>query len=139
MNSAFETANALHKKVKFFFLGSVDAEGFPNIKAVLPVNKRETIKHIFFSTNTSSKHVAQYRLNPNCCVYFFNPLFFKGVMLKGKMEVLTDVETKEQFWNKGDTKYYPKGVTDPDYCILKFTAQTGRYYANFTSEDFNIA
>jgi general stress protein 26 len=71
-------------------------------------------------------------------VYFFHPLFFKGVMLKGTMEVLTDIETKARFWNKGDTKYYPNGVTDPDYCILKFTAQTGRCYANFSSGDFDI-
>ena len=34
--------------------------------------------------------------------------------------------------------YYPKGVNDPDYCVLKFTAEKGRYYSNFRSEDFLI-
>ena len=34
--------------------------------------------------------------------------------------------------------YYPKGVTDPDYCVLKFVAISGRYYANFHSESFGI-
>ena len=34
--------------------------------------------------------------------------------------------------------YYPEGVTDPDYCVLRFTAETGRYYSNFNSEDFKI-
>jgi general stress protein 26 len=34
--------------------------------------------------------------------------------------------------------YYPGGVTDPDYCVLKFTAVKGRYYANFKSEDFDV-
>jgi len=37
-----------------------------------------------------------------------------------------------------DTMYYPGGVTDPEYCVLKFKAQSGRYYANFKSEDFEI-
>lgn len=34
--------------------------------------------------------------------------------------------------------YYPAGVTDPDYCVLKFVAVSGRYYANFNSESFDI-
>jgi len=31
-------------------------------------------------------------------------------------------------WRPGDEMYYPKGVTDSDYCVLRFTAQQGRYY-----------
>lgn len=34
--------------------------------------------------------------------------------------------------------YYPQGVTDPDYCVLRFTATQGRFYSNFKSENFNI-
>jgi general stress protein 26 len=37
-----------------------------------------------------------------------------------------------------NTIYYPQGVTDPDYCVLRFTAQSGRYYTNFSSQDFII-
>jgi len=138
MDSVLEKADNLHKKARFFFIGSIDDNGFPNIKAVLPVNKRESIKHIYFSTNTSSKHVAQYRKNSKSGVYFYSPLLFKGVLLKGTIDVLEDIETKERFWNKGDVKYYPQGVTDPDYCILRFTAQEGRYYSNFKSKDFTL-
>ena len=57
-------------------------------------------------------------------------------MLKGTMEVLEDSESKEMIWREGDTMYYPKGVTDPDYCVLRFTAAEGRYYSNFKSETF---
>jgi general stress protein 26 len=59
-------------------------------------------------------------------------------MLKGTMDVLTDAESKEMIWRDGDTMYYSGGVTDPDYCVLRFTAASGRYYANFKSEDFTI-
>ena len=34
--------------------------------------------------------------------------------------------------------YYPLGVTDPDYCVLKFTAHNGRFYCKFKSENFNV-
>ena len=43
-----------------------------------------------------------------------------------------------EIWQEGDTMYYPLGVTDPDYCVLRFTAESGRYYSNFKSEDFSI-
>ncbi len=63
---------------------------------------------------------------------------YTGVMLKGKMEVLTAPETKEMIWRKGDTMYYPGGVTDPDYCVLLFTAESGRYYCDLKTESFTL-
>ena len=43
--------------------------------------------------------------NPNACIYFYHKglIKYEGVMLKGKMEVLTDQETKDMIWRKGDT------------------------------------
>jgi general stress protein 26 len=82
--------------------------------------------------------VRQYLNHPKACVYFFDQRFFKGVMLKGTMEVLHDSASKEMIWRHGDEMYYPKGVTDPDYCVLKFTAQNGRHYSNFKSENFEV-
>lgn len=54
------------------------------------------------------------------------------------MEVLTDAASKEMIWDEGDIEYYSEGVTDPDYCVLKFTAFSGRFYSNYKSEDFEI-
>ena len=105
---------------------------------MLKPRKRDGIKHIYFSTNTSSMRVSQYQKNPKASIYFCDKRFFRGVMLKGTMEVLTDNQSKEMIWLDGDTLYYPLGVTDPDYCVLKFTVISGRFYSNFKSEDFAI-
>jgi len=120
------------------FISSVDSDGFPNTKAMMSPRKREGIKTFYFSTNTSSMRVGQYRANPKACIYFCDKRFFRGVMLKGTVEVLEDAASKAAIWQEGDTTYYPLGVTDPDYCVLMFTAQTGRYYTNFSSEDFTV-
>ena len=138
MRNAVQTIGNLIDKQGVALISSVDGEGFPNTKAMLPPRKRENIKIFWFTTNNSSIRVAQYRANPNACIYFFDKRFFRGVMLKGTMEVLTDKGSKELIWQEGDTMYYAKGVADPDYCVLRFTAQTGRYYANFSSEDFIV-
>jgi general stress protein 26 len=116
----------------------VDADGVPNMKAMLPPRKREGIREFWFTTNTSSRRVAQYMANPKASIYFYDKRFFRGVMLKGTMEVLEDAESKEMIWREGDTMYYSQGVTDPDYCVLHFTASERRYYSNFKSEDFAV-
>ena len=138
MKNVEQTIGNLIDKQSTAFISSVDNEVFPNIKAMLAPKKREGLKVFYFTTNTSSMRVAQYLKNPKACIYFFDKRFFRGVMLKGTMEVLEDATSKEMIWHEGDTIYYSLGVTDPDYCVLKFTAQTGRYYTNFSSENFNI-
>ena len=138
MRNPEQTIGNLIDKQKNAFIASVDTDGFPNMKAMLSPRKRNGLKEILFSTNTSSMRVAQYRENPKASVYFCDRRFFRGVQLIGTMEVLEDAATKEELWETGDTMYYPKGVTDPDYCALKFTAKKGRYYSNFKSEDFEV-
>jgi general stress protein 26 len=138
MRNPEQTIGNLIDKQGVSFVASVDKDGFPNMKAMLQPRKRDGIKTFWFTTNTSSMRVAQYRENPKASIYFYDKRFFRGVMLKGSMEVLTDAESKEMIWRDGDTTYYSEGVTDPDYCVLRFTATSGRYYANFKSEDFAI-
>ncbi len=122
------------------FICSVDENNYPNMKAMLKPRKRVGLKEFYFSTNTSSMRVKQFMNNPNASIYFYHKGLIKytGVMLVGKMEVLTDQETKNIIWRKGDTIFYKGGVTDPDYCVLKFTAQSGRYYCDLKTEDFEI-
>lgn len=127
-------------KRKVAFITSIDAYGFPNIKAMLPPRKINGLKEFYFSTNTSSLRVKQYRENPNACIYFYRKglIKYQGVMLTGSMEVLEDACIKKELWQMGDKIFYPGGVTDPDYCILKFTALAGRYYCDLKTEDFPV-
>lgn len=119
-------------------ISSIDHEGFPNTKAMLAPRKRNGIKELYLTTNTSSMRVKQYSRNPRASVYFYDDRLFKGVMLKGKMEILHDDASKKIIWREGDEMYYPGGVSDPDYCVLKFTAREGRYYHKFKSENFKF-
>lgn len=138
MRDPVKTIGNLIDKQKTAYISSIDKDGYPNTKAMLAPRKREGIQVFYFTSNTSSMRAAQYRENPKACIYFCDRRFFRGVMLRGTMEVLEDAESKEMIWQEGDTIYYPLGVTDPDYCVLKFTAEDGRYYSNFKSEDFTV-
>jgi len=138
MRDAEKIIGDIIDKSSITIISSVDENGFPNTKAMLPPRKRAGIKEIYLTTNTSSMRVKQYFENNKACVYFYDKRYYRGIMMKGKMEILQDAKSKKMIWKDGDEMYYPKGVTDPDYCVLKFTAFEGRYYSNFKSETFQI-
>lgn len=128
------------KSRKVSFICSVDEQGYPNVKAMLRPRKINGLKEFYFSTNTSSLRVKQFQNNSKASIYFYHKGLIKytGVMLVGKMEVLTDQKAKDLIWRRGDTMFYKKGVTDPDYCVLKFTAESGRYYCDLKTESFDV-
>ena len=138
MRDPEKTVGGMADKAKVVYLSYIDSRGFPTTRAMLAPREREGIRVFWFSTNTSSQKVAAFRRNPKGSIYFVDRLFFRGVSLSGTVEVLEDPESKERLWRRGDTMYYSRGVTDPAYCVLKFTADRGRYYRNFKSEDFSI-
>jgi len=119
-------------------ISSIDEFGFPNTKAMLPARERNGIKEFYFTTNTSSLRVDQYKKNNKACLYFYNKRFIQGVMIVGEMKVLEDQEIKNRIWRDGDDMYYPLGVTDPDYCVLKFIGHKIRTYHDFKKETLEI-
>ena len=54
------------------------------------------------------------------------------------MEVLDDKKIKKEIWKDEYEMYYKGGRDGGDFIILKFTAEGGRYYSNFRSEDFEV-
>lgn len=86
MRDSEKTIGNLIDKATLTQICYVDNEGYPITKAMLKPREREGIKTFWFSTNTSSNKVRFFKENP-----------------------------KASIWQEGDTMYYPKGVTEPDY------------------------
>jgi len=120
------------------FVSSVDADGFPNTKAMLALDHDGLPVH-YFSTNYSARRTQQFLNNSNACVYFCQEIDFCGLMLIGQIEVCTDKAHKHKLWRDGFEIYYPQGMDDPNYCVLKFTAQRGNYYHGLKNYDFSIS
>lgn len=139
MKNPENTFSKLIDKQKVCYLGTIGEDEYPHIKTMLAPRKRNGIKEFFLSTNTSSNKVKALRHNPKSCLYFCDRRFYRGLELKGTVEILEDQDSKTMLWEKGDTMFYKEGVTDPDYCVLKFTATSARYYNNLKSTDVKIA
>ena len=46
--------------------------------------------------------------------------------------------TEDVLGTNANEQYYPGGVTDPNYCVLRFTATGGRFYSDFYPRNFVI-
>ena len=134
---AIQKALDLANKSTIAMLGTNGDDGYPNIKAMIKV-ENEGLRTVWFSTNTSSRRVAQLLRDPKVCVYFVDFENWMGLMLVGDVEILQDQASRERLWHKGDEKYYPLGVTDPDYTVLRFTAQWGNFYHRLSNVTFEL-
>ena len=116
---------------KTAFIASVNEQGFPVIRAMLAPRKIDG-DEVYFTTNTSSNKIKQYAANNKACIYFYKRGKFKyqGVSIIGEMEICTDQSTKDLIWRSGDQMFYKQGVTDPDYCVLKFKCKVAEYYCD---------
>jgi general stress protein 26 len=135
-----ERATKLYKSVNTFVLTCIGADGYPLTKAVVPGMYRESLRELYFCTNTSSRFTAEIAANPKASVYFYSRrIVWKGCLLKGDMEIVTDMSVKEKYWQDKFKNAYPqKSFTDPDFCVLRFIPKSGRYYSWYKPEDFEV-
>jgi len=124
---AQELALDLVNRSKIAFLSTIDNLGFPNIKAMLNLY-HEKLGIICFSTNTSSKRVKQIEYNSKASVYFCDDEKYIGLLLIGKIEIVRDIKMRKKLWFEGSEAFYPLGIDDPDYSVLKFTTESCDLY-----------
>ncbi|MDR0475888.1 MAG: pyridoxamine 5'-phosphate oxidase family protein [Treponema sp.] len=138
--TAYGKAEKLHKNVRTFIISCVGGDGYPLVKAVVPGKHRFSLREIYFCTNTSSKFAHEIVQNPKASIYFYSKLLiWEGCMLKGNMEIVSDIETKSKYWqNKFKDAYPEKSYSDPDFCLLRFVPISGRFYSLYRSDDFEI-
>ena len=133
------------------FLTTVDAEGFPQTRALVNLRQKEQYPGlielfdghrddflVYLGTNRSSNKVQQIRENPKASVYYCKPSEWRGLMLGGKIEIVTDQALKEAIWQDGWEMYYPEGVTDPEYTILRLLPTIARYYGGMDTVEFSF-
>ena len=116
----FEKANQFIKTRQDGSFSVIDESGYPSASAVWLINQ-ENISEIYFSTIVGSNKYQRLQKNNKaslCCYAEFNNL-----TLVGEAEILTDQASKSKHWQEPFIHIYPKGDTDPTYCIIKFTTK----------------
>ena len=61
---------SLVENAKNAFVSSIDAEGYPNVKAMFAL-KHDGVKTHYFSTNLSSRRTQQFKNNPKAWAFIY--------------------------------------------------------------------
>lgn len=146
-----KSALQLISESKAAYLTTIDSDGVPITRAMFNLRNKEQFPEfseffqnlediftIYISTNTSSTKVEHLKNNPLMCVYFCDADNFQGFMLGGSVEFIDDIKSKKNFWLDWWTRYYPKGVEDPDYTLLRLKPKTARYYYKLKQVNFEL-
>ena len=138
LRQVLDNALALVGRSRSALVGSIGEGGYPNIKGMFRVENHD-LNEFLFTTNTSSRRVAQFTEDGRACLYFVDFEKVEGLMLIGDMEVVGDPGVKARLWKDGWTRYYPLGPGDPDYAVLCFHAKQGSYYHSLEKTWFPIS
>ena len=112
------------------YVTSIGADGYPYTRAMFNLRNVEQFPSqsaflegqgftILLSTNTSSLKVAQMEQNPRVSIYYCQPSHFQGLMLSGNIEIVQEQGIRHALWENGWERYYPQGMDDPDYTVLR--------------------
>jgi len=141
LEEAKKISMELMETSKAAILTTIDSEGYPITRAMFNLRNTEQFPElseffnkqgnefiIYISTNTSSSKVEHIKANPKISVYYCDPETFKGVMFGGEVDIVVDMDIKSKIWLDWWTRYYPEGLEDPDYTLLKLNPKTARFY-----------
>ena len=82
---------------------------------------------IWFATGLSTSKIQDIKKNPTVSVFVDDPDDLKNASIIGKAEIVTDSQLRKKFWQEPFGFFFPKGPSDPDYCLLKITPKKVEY------------
>ncbi len=132
-----EKGTELADRSSIVMLANIDGKDYPHVRAMLKI-ENDGLDTVWMITNTSSDKIGQLRANNRVSLYFVDLDKWMGLTLVGTLEILQDEESRKRCWRDGFEKYYPGGLDDPDYTVLRFTTRWGKYYHGLRKYRFNM-
>jgi len=132
----FEMANEAIKTFKHASFGVMDENGYPSISAV-SLHSPEGISEIYLTTTLDSNKAKRLLKNNKAGINCFNEA--ANITLVGEAEIFADQETKSEYWPKWvelGTDIYPEGVSDPNYCFIRFTTKRASLWIGGEGAEF---
>lgn len=131
--------------VSTLYFTTIDSEGFPSTRAMLNLRNPRLYPQfaeeyagetnpltVYLSTNTSSEKFSQITACDKASLYFCKPQQFRGVMLRGRIGIISEMEFKRRIWRPKWKMYYPGGVGSDDFTMLRFVPDSVKIYSNFS-------
>lgn len=106
-----------------------DEFGYPSASMITAAKAYGT-SWIAFCTGINANKTNRVRKDPRACVYLFENKSFSGISLIGKIEILTDLETKKQMWYDELAEHF-NGPDDEGLCVLMFKPERYNIFIDY--------
>ncbi len=151
MEEAWKKGQALQRKTKVFYLGTIDPQGRPHVRALLNMWNEAEYRdllgdlegdfyggRIYFNTDSDSPKISHIKHNPMVSAYYCLPQNAEGFMIGGKAEVVENQLIKQKLWRKFWKRYYQNGPEDPLYTIVRIIPMYAHYYFKMDNVYFEM-
>ena len=102
----------------------VDSAPHGRIMTNLPLGKDMVI---WFATGLSTNKIKDIKKNSIVSVFVDDPNDQTNASIIGQAEIVTDNRLRKKFWQETFGFFFPRGASDPDYCLLKITPEKIEY------------
>ncbi|MDE6250819.1 MAG: pyridoxamine 5'-phosphate oxidase family protein [Alphaproteobacteria bacterium] len=83
---------------------------------------------LYFMTGRNTPKYKQLQQNPNCALYYFNSQTRHSVRLYGKIEFVTDMIIRQQYWRDEYKKFGYSGAESDDFILMRFIPNSYKFY-----------
>lgn len=127
MDNIEQTAAEMLSDTENIVLASLDGDGYPR---PVPMNRlaNDGLRTVWMTTEYHGRKARHFRADPRAGLCFYTRR--GSVVLRGTVEILRDETARKKFWQEGFSRYFPGGADDPQYCILRFTAQRAKCWVD---------
>jgi general stress protein 26 len=80
----------------------------------------------FFVTSLQSAKIAEIEADPDVLVTFQGGGAYASIT--GRARVVRDRPLLERYWSKAWTTWFPRGLDDPDLCVIAVQTRQGEYW-----------
>ena len=136
----------LMESLPVVYLSTLDSDGYPVTRAMLNMRNVKEYPHmsalykqdpdqliVYLTTNHKSAKVAELQHNGKASLYYCDTVDFYGLLLRGNISIVTDMEVKRKIWVEGwEEMYYPEGVASEDFTVLKFVPDQLKAYSDLS-------
>ncbi len=124
---AIRKLNEMVKDIKFAMLTTEQPDGTLRSRPMV-TQEADNDGCLWFFTGASSPKVSEVRSHQQVNVSYAAPDDQRYVSVSGTAETVRERSKIEQFWNPLYKAYFPKGMDDPDLCLLRVHITDAEYW-----------
>jgi len=113
--------------IKIAMLTTVDGDGTLRSRP-MATQAQQFDGDLWFFTGKSSHKVAEINADHRVNLSYADPSSSKYVSVSGTGRLLEDRAKAEAMWNPVYKAWFPKGLDDPDLCLLRVTPTQAEYW-----------